>query len=68
MLDVRAKMQIKIFDWGTLTGSLTHLEDGDIGLRYISLSNNYYNVIDKELFFISVIEHGIVFKELNLSM
>lgn len=57
-------MRIKISDWGTLASSFTFLEDGDIGIRYISLSKNLYTVVDKELFFLSVIEHGIVFQEI----
>ena len=54
-------MRIKISNWGTLSSSPKYLDD--MGLRYISISSNYYNVIDKKLFFLSVIEHGIVYKE-----
>jgi hypothetical protein len=58
-------MRIKISDWGTLASSFTYLEDGDIGIRYINLSKNLYKVLDKELFFLSVIKYGIAFEEIN---
>jgi hypothetical protein len=39
----------------------------DLGLKYVPpffLRHRYYEVVDKQLFFLSVIKYGIKFKEL----
>lgn len=40
----------------------------DLGLRWVQMNDNplhqYYDVIDKEKFLLSVIEYGIVFEEI----
>jgi hypothetical protein len=39
----------------------------DLGLKYVPpffVRNRYYEVVDKQLFFFSVIKYGIKFKEL----
>ncbi len=45
------------------------LEDSDLGLKYISNSRNVFDVIDKQIFFLMVIKHSIVFEEVyNVSV
>ena len=59
-------MYIRITDWGScFFESIEH--DSDIGLLFAGDKSNMnsYKVIDKPLFMLAVIKHGIKFKKLQ---
>ena len=63
-------MKIKVINWGSMFTNYSginsdYIDDAEVGLHYISLSKTHYDVIDKQLFFLSVIKYGIEFEEIK---
>jgi hypothetical protein len=65
------RIKIETDGWGTLTGEMIIVCDSEeIGLRYIAIyiKKNFarvYDIIDEQLFFLKVVEHGITFEKLD---
>lgn len=59
------RIKINANEWGTLRDDQpTILIEEEIGLRYVENSRRtMFDVIDKELFFLSVIKYGISFTD-----
>jgi hypothetical protein len=58
-------MIVHIHDWGRGYHD-DYKYDSNLGLRYII--NLGYEVIDKQVFMLAIIKHGIQFKEIKCSM
>lgn len=61
------KIEICGNGWGTYKHTYT-ANLGDIGIEYATArkAGVYFNVIDEELFFLSVIKYGITFNEVKM--
>ena len=60
------KIKIDHDKWGTLFDDAAMPFDEEVGLSYVKNSRRtMFDVIDKELFFLSIIKYGITFTNLD---